>query len=135
MNAGKKFLKKTEAQYEVASDKMMKLWVQRHPSYQTFTTHYMASQRRILFLADIDPDKRFENFETLCFKRQLAPTTAETYWTTWLGVQKALNIKPCDADARTTKLTQSSSQHQPRCKRWNCSFELSEHSYLRCPQS
>ena len=41
----------------------------------------------MLFLGDLNPMDRFEAFERLCYLRQLAPTTAETYWTTWLGVK------------------------------------------------
>ncbi len=60
------------------SPKMLQNWIDRHPSYHSFSSHYMSSQRRMLFLADIDPSKRFEAFEAICFNRVLAPTTAET---------------------------------------------------------
>ena len=86
------------------SKDMMTRWSNRHASYQTYSSQYMVSQRRMLFLADVDPTLRFEAFEKICFQRQLAPTTAEAYWTTWLGVQKALGIPPSDADQRVTKL-------------------------------
>jgi integrase len=96
-----------------ASNEMIQRWKNRHPSYQTFTSHYMNAQRRILFLADVKPFDRFEAFEAICFNRRLAPTTAETYWTTWLGIQKALMIQPCDADHRITKLLKARSTAYP----------------------
>lgn len=113
MIAGKKFPKKTDAPWPQASQKMLELWTQRHPAYKTYSTHYMASQRRILFLADFNPQDRFAQFENLCLQRCLAPTTAETYWTTWLGVQKAMSITPCDADPRTTKLMKARAAAYP----------------------
>jgi hypothetical protein len=111
MIAGKLKMKSTttiEACKE-ASPKILQLWKDRHPAYQNFSSHYMASQRRMLFLADVNPSDRFEAFETICFKRNLAPTTAETYWSTWLGIQKALVIKPSDADHRITKILKARS--------------------------
>jgi hypothetical protein len=95
------------------SETMLRQWSRRHPSYQTFSKHYMASQRRVLFLAEVDPSKRFEAFETICFKRQLVPTTAESYWITWLGVQKALGITPSDADQRISKIMKARATAYP----------------------
>jgi len=114
MIAGKKFPKPHMMdEWPAPSEQTMQKWTNRHPSFQTYSTHYMQAQRRILFLADIAPSKRFEAFETICFKRVLVPTTAETYWSTWLGVQKALNIAPCDSDARVTKLMKARSGAYP----------------------
>ncbi len=112
MIAGKRF-KTNNLPWTPPSSSVFDLWKKRHPSYQQFSNQYMASQRRMLVLADVDPPLRFELFESLCYHRCLAPTTAETYWTTWLGVQKALMIKPCDADARTTKLLKARSTAYP----------------------
>jgi hypothetical protein len=95
------------------SEKMLHRWSTRHPSYQTYSKHYMASQRRMLFLAEVDPPKRFEAFEAICFKRQLVPTTAESYWITWLGVQKALGIIPSDADQRISKIMKARATAYP----------------------
>jgi integrase len=99
--------------WKEASPKILQLWKDRHPAYQSFSSHYMASQRRMLFLADVNPSERFEAFETICFKRNLSPTTAETYWSTWLGIQKALIIKPSDADHRITKILKARSMAYP----------------------
>jgi hypothetical protein len=104
MIAGKIQSKQMTMEWPEASKESVDRWMIRHPSFQTYSKHYMASQRRILFLCDVPPDKRFEAFEEICYKRQLAPTTAESYWTTWLGVQKAVGITPCDADQRTSKI-------------------------------
>lgn len=95
------------------SDHALSIWASRHPTFKNYTTHYMASQRRILFLSDFAPQSRFEAFELICYQRQLAPTTAMTYWTTWLGVQKALGITPCDADPRTTKILKARAAAYP----------------------
>jgi hypothetical protein len=114
MIAGKQQVKKTTTDpYPEPSSASMNKWKERHPSYQTYSIHYMASQRRILFLADINPSKRFEHFEAMCYKRQLAPTTAQTYWTTWLGVQKALSIPPSESDPRVTKLMKARAEAYP----------------------
>jgi integrase len=114
MIAGKKFPKKQSMEeWPQASLQAQRNWENRHPSFQTYSVHYMASQRRILFLADITPAMRFEAFETICFKRQLVPTTAETYWSTWLGVQKALSITPSEADSRVTKLLKARATAYP----------------------
>jgi integrase len=115
MIAGKVKMKSTTTiePWKEASPKILQLWKDRHPAYQNFSSHYMASQRRMLFLADVNPSDRFEAFETICFKRNLAPTTAETYWSTWLGIQKALVIKPSDADHRITKILKARSMAYP----------------------
>jgi integrase len=115
MIAGKVKMKSTTTieAWKEASPKILPLWKDRHPAYQNFSSHYMASQRRMLFLADVKPSDRFEAFETICFKRNLAPTTAETYWSTWLGIQKALVIKPSDADHRITKILKARSMAYP----------------------
>jgi integrase len=115
MIAGKVKMKSTTMiePWKEASPKILQLWKDRHPAYQNFSSHYMASQRRMLFLADVNPSDRFEAFETICFKRNLAPTTAETYWSTWLGIQKALVIKPSDADHRITKILKARSMAYP----------------------
>jgi hypothetical protein len=52
----------------------------RHPTAQMRSAGYAATQLRMLWLADIPPDDRFAAFEKECFLRQLAPTTAATYW-------------------------------------------------------
>jgi hypothetical protein len=55
--------------WKEASPKILQIWKDRHPA-----------SHLLLFLADFNPSDRFEAFETICFKRNLAPTTAETYW-------------------------------------------------------
>lgn len=96
-----------------ASPGMIAKWSERHPSFKSFSSNYMASQRRILFLADLPPSKRFEAFEAVCFQRRLAPTTAETYWTTWLGIQKALALTPSEADTRVTRMMKARAAAYP----------------------
>jgi hypothetical protein len=91
----------------------LKKWSERHPAFQTYSVHYMASQRRLLFMADLTPSERFNSFEAICFHRQLAPTTAETYWTTWLGLQKALALTPPESDKRVTKLLKARAAAYP----------------------
>lgn len=105
MIAGKVFPRSLSKEpWPEPSKESLELWMTRHPSFKTFSSHYMDSQRRILFLADVKPELRFQAFENVCLQRNLAPTTAETYWTTWLGIQKALGIRPSEADARVTKI-------------------------------
>jgi hypothetical protein len=93
----------------------------------------MASERRMLFLADVNPSDRFEAFETICFKRNIAPTTAETYWSTWLGIQKARVIKPSDADHRITKILKARSMAYP--VQFPTPITLSEMDLLDCHHS
>ena len=104
MIAGKSRNRSTNHAWPEPSKEILTRWSTRHPAYLTYSSHYMMAQRRILFLADVHPSKRFEAFEEICLNRQLAPTTAESYWTTWLGIQKALNITPSEADRRTTRV-------------------------------
>lgn len=112
MIAGKKLPPIKPSPWPEPLPSTMELWIQRHPAY-SFTKRYMDSQKRFLFLADIDPNDRFEQFEMMCFLKQLAPTTAESYWTTWLGVQKAIGVRPCEADARVTKILKARSAAYP----------------------
>ena len=111
--AGKKFPSDKQADWPTASKTATARWLEKHPAYNTYSTRYLQSQRRFLFLADLDPHLRFEAFEKLCFQRNLAPTTAESYWTTWLSVQKMLGFDPCDADPRTTKVLKARSTAYP----------------------
>ncbi len=113
MIAGKKKYLSTQDPWPEPSTKVMSLWLRRHPSYQTFSSNYMASQKRFLFLADILPQHRFEAFERICFLRQIAPTTAESYWTTWLGAQKALAVQTAESDARVSKILKARSIAYP----------------------
>lgn len=93
--------------------KLKEMWLQRNPAFKSFSSNYMASQARVLFLAATPSEKRFEEFERLCFERRLAPTTAETYWSTWLGVQKAMSIPPSEADVRTTRIMKARAAAYP----------------------
>ena len=113
MIAGKKFSKDNVPHWPLPSKTAMDLWATRHPAFRTFSPNYMASQRRMLILSDIAPSARFEAFEKLCFERVLKPTTAESYWSTWLGIQKALNLTPSEADARVTKLLKARAAAYP----------------------
>lgn len=116
MIAGRKLPTKNgsaQPEYPQPSAETKMKWMERHPSYHTFTSKYMASQKRILFLADIEPHLRFESFEKLCYERSVAPTTAEGYWTTWLSVQKALSIRASNSDARVSKLLKARSVAYP----------------------
>jgi integrase len=105
MNAGKQFPKpRCKTPWPEPSTHIDELWQNRHPAYRTHTQNYMAAQRRVLFLADVRPENRFEAFEKECLERLIAPTTADSYWGSWLGTQKLLGLKPADADAQTTKI-------------------------------
>ena len=65
-------------------------WDSRHPVYLLLSKGHKSTQRRMLWLADINVDFRFIAFEKECFARRLAPTTAETYWGAWLGAASVL---------------------------------------------
>ena len=112
MIAGKK-PKPTYGHWIDPKPETLKLWHNRHSSYTTFTRRYMDSQRRVLFLADVPAGDRFEVFEHMCYTKCLAPTTGEGYWTTWLGVQKSLGIKPSEADQRISKILKARSTAYP----------------------
>ena len=58
----------------------------------------MTTQQRLLFLLDFPQEQRFAKFEEACYIRALAPTTAASYWTAFLSVEKTLGVSP---DART----------------------------------
>ena len=97
-----------------ATEKTLQAFIDRNPVFHSFSTNFMASQRRMLFLADVTPEQRFERFEHECYTRQLAPTTAETYWVTWLSVQKMLQIVPSITDDFCLKkLKQRALRYQP----------------------
>jgi len=109
MIAGKRFTACDATPWPEPSESMKRTWNERHPSFKTYSSHYLSAQLRLLFLADLEPETRFEEFERICFLRRLAPTTAETYWTTFLSIQKSLSLKPSVADARVTKLLKARS--------------------------
>lgn len=113
MNAGHKPHLKTQPSTHQVSEETMTKWKNRHPSHLTYSTNYMACQERLIFLADVAPHLRFEVFEEYCFTRNLAPTTAEAYWTTWLSVQKILAIPSAQSDARVTKILKARSTAYP----------------------
>lgn len=107
MCAGRAFAKPHPSQlppWPKPTDKLMQKWLARNDIFKTYSERYMAAQTTMLFLADLNPIDRFENFEKWCFLRVLAPSTAETYWTTWLGIQKALALAPSEADSRITRV-------------------------------
>ncbi len=62
---------------------------------------YLATQRRMLFLWDVGEELRPRRFDYECFVRRLAPTTAETYWTAWITLSKAMGAGPA---LQSTKL-------------------------------
>jgi len=67
-------------------------WNARHSVHLTLSTGHKLAQSRMLWLADVESSQRFIQFEKHCFLRRLAPTTAETYWGSWLGVASILGI-------------------------------------------
>jgi hypothetical protein len=51
MTAGKKFEARSSApEWPTPSQEMQKRWIERHPTYNTFSSRYMVSQKRLLFL-------------------------------------------------------------------------------------
>jgi hypothetical protein len=113
MIAGQRFNASVTTPWPEPSPSMLKRWSERHQAFKTYSTNYMASQRRTLFLADLEPHLRFEAFEKVCFQRCLAPTTAETYWTTWLSIQKAMCLFVSESDPRVTKILKARSVAYP----------------------
>lgn len=113
MIAGRTPEKSQSDDYPSPSANILAQWTKRHPAYTSLSPTYMASQKRMLFLADTEPQNRFAAFEELCFNRRLAPTTADSYWTTWLSVQKTLSITPSPSDQRVTKLLKARSMAYP----------------------
>jgi integrase len=79
----------------------------RHPTAQMRSAGYAATQLRMLWLADIPPDDRFAAFEKECFLRQLAPTTAATYWVAWLSCQASARVPPSIGDKGTLRLLEA----------------------------
>lgn len=116
MCAGKRLPKTHYSKLEPwpeASLKLQQKWNNRSGAFKTFSERYMVSQTALLFLAEVEANDRFETFEKYCYLRQLAPTTAETYWTTWLSIQKALAMTPTEADQRITRIMKARSVAYP----------------------
>ena len=112
MIAGEKF-HTPATPWPEASQKMISKWMNRHPAFKTFSANYTATQKRMLLIAQVPPQDRFEEFEKICFQRCLAPTTAETYWTTLVSIQKSLGLEVSDADQRITRLMKARSVAYP----------------------
>ena len=73
-------------------------FLNRHAVGQLYSGGFIATQRRMLFLADVEPDKRLAAFDEECYYHRLAPTTAESYWTAWMTAQSTAGFQPCDVD-------------------------------------
>jgi len=108
MIAGQKF-EAPVMPWPVPSAKMIEKWTQRHQAFKTFSAAYMSAQRRMLVVAQLPPEDRFEEFEKICFQRCIAPTTAETYWTTLLSIQRSLCLDVSEADTRITRIIKARS--------------------------
>ena len=91
----------------------LSLWEARHLSYTTFSPAYIRHQRLMLWLADVPPQTRWEAFEEHCLTHRIAATTAFTYWTTWLSIQKALDLVSPHSDARVTRILRARSVTYP----------------------
>lgn len=88
-------------------------WLARHPAETTYSPAHMDAQRRLLWLATVAPESRWEAFERECHKRTLAPTTASTYWQTWLSCQRILCLPAASGDQRATKLLKARATQYP----------------------
>lgn len=82
----------------------LRCWNDRHSAWRLYSEAYTSTQSRMLWLADLAEADRWPAFEQQCYDRALAPTTAAAYWTSWLTVAKAINLKPCQADIKALKI-------------------------------
>jgi hypothetical protein len=73
-------------------------WAKRHPAFRTTTGDYQSTQQRMLWLMEVAHDDRMASFERECYERKLKPTTAESYWTSWLSACKTIGeeVRPSD---------------------------------------
>lgn len=71
--------------WPTCSDSTLKAWEARAGIFKTMSQGHLGTQKRLLFLLDLPPARRFEAFELECWRRTLSPTTAETYYGAYLG--------------------------------------------------
>jgi hypothetical protein len=90
MSAGAAQTRSVKGNWPTASEKIRRLFADRHRVYKTYSTGYMRSQERFLFLLEVPPDERFLRFEQECYHRALAPTTAHCYWVAFATLDKMM---------------------------------------------
>jgi integrase len=89
-------------------------WRARHPAFKTTTEGYQSTQTRMMWLLEEEHDKRVEAFERECWTRNLKPTTAESYWTSWLSACKAIGEEVSLSDQAHQKLLKKRAEAHPR---------------------
>ena len=89
-------------------------WSARHPAFRTTTDGYQSTQQRMLWLMEVPHAQRRAQFELECFQRQLKPTTAENYWTSWLSACKAIDEDVDNSDQAHQKLLKRRAEAHPR---------------------
>lgn len=109
LSTGVKLQRTARGLWPAPSAKTLSLFQERHEAFKTFSTGYMQTQERLLFLMDVHPDERFARFEEECFSRTLAPTTAHSYWISFTCVNKILGDKlgQTPAVSRCSKLLEA----------------------------
>lgn len=109
---------KADLSYQVpkASEKTMAKFENRNRAF-TFGKGHCQTQRRLAFLADLKPEKRFEAFEMYCWKKAISASTAETYWGAWRSAMQCLELPPYPPDVRVMRIMKMRCGQQPRTKR------------------
>lgn len=101
-------------QWPAASTKMSALFHARHAAHKTYSEGYMKTQERFLFLLDEPPESRFERFEKECYLRALAPTTAHSYWVTFVSIDKIVSGQcTTPAEKRVSKILEHRASRYP----------------------
>jgi hypothetical protein len=91
MAAGTASTKNLRGNWPTASACIQRQFANRHAAFKTYSSGYLRSQERFLFLLDVPPENRFLRFEQECFERALAPTTAHCYWIAFATLDKILS--------------------------------------------
>jgi len=89
-------------------------WSVRHPAFRTTTEGYQSTQLRMLWLLEVPHEDRLARFEHECWDRRLKPTTAESYWTSWLSACKAIGEDVLHSDKAHQKLLKKRAEAHPR---------------------
>ena len=119
MNAGKKFVAIRIA-WPVASAATLQRWRARHVVFTTaVSVKHAATQERMLFL--LETKNPFLAFEAACFVRALAPSTAETYWGSYMSLRHAISGGPKVTTAEDAKILQLL---KARAAQWQPAFPI-----------
>ena len=98
-----------------ASKSTIEAWNARHGVFSLTSANWRGTQARMLFLADYPANDQFAAFEAQCLHRNLAPTTALTYWIAFQNLRRILDpsILTTAADTKIMRIMKSRATRFP----------------------